>query len=129
MQKRNYIEEILSIKSRTHESKRWDLVLHHMRAMGECSHIIDIIYDEEDYLNEKYNLFSVRGLNYIDQFYPIKCVACIEGYFKLLIANLIDFGNPFRDNARNFKDVKFSIDIVLSLQTSEITVGEFISHL
>jgi hypothetical protein len=129
MSNRAYLEEILSIKSRIHKSKRWDLVLFHMRAMSECSEIIEIVNNEEDYLEKKHSTISVRRINYIDQFFPIKCVACIEGYFRLLIADLIDFGSPFRDNAKNFSDVKFSIDTVLSLQMGKVSVGDFISHL
>jgi len=127
--KRNYIEEILSIKSRIHKSKRWDLVLSHMRAMSECTRIIEIVNNEADYLEKKHDIFLVRKIDYIDQFFPIKCVACIEGYFRLVIADLIDFGNPFRENAKQFSEVKFSIETVLSLQMGKVSVGDFISHL
>ena len=129
MAKRNYIEEILSVKSRIHKSKRWDLVLFHMRAMSECTNIIEIVYNEANYLEKKHNIFLVRNIDYVDQFFPIKCVACIEGYLRLVIADLLDFGNPFRENAKQFSDVKFSIETVLSLQMGKVSVGDFISHL
>ena len=97
--------------------------------MSECTNIIEIVNNEADYLEKKHNIFLVSKIDYVDQFFPIKCVACIEGYFRLLIADLIDFGNPFRENAKQFSDVKFSIETVLSLQMGKVSVGDFISHL
>jgi hypothetical protein len=129
MSKRDYVEEILSIKSRIHKSKRWELVLSHMRAMNECTTIMEIVHNEADYLEEKHNIFSVCHIDYMDQFFPIKCVTCIEGYFRLLIADLIDYGSPFRENAKNISDIKFSIDTVLSLQTGKVSAGDLISHI
>ena len=129
MAKRNYIEEILSIKSRIHKSRRWDLVLFHMRAMSECTEIIESVKNESEYLEKTQNIFLVSKIDYVDQFFPIKCVACIEGYFRLVIADLIDFGNPFRENAKQFSEVKFSIETVLALQIGKVSVGDFISHL
>lgn len=130
MAKRNYINEILSIKSRIHKSKRWDIVLFHMRMMSKCVEIIDIVNCEaEDYLKENYNIFDVSNISYVNQFFPIKCVTCIEGYFRLVIANLIDLGNPFRENAKRFSDVNFSIETVLSLQIEDVSVGDFIAHM
>jgi len=129
MSKRDYIAEILSIKSRIHKSERWDLVLRHMRAMSECTDIIEVVSHEADYLEEKHNIFMTSHIQYMDQFFPIKCVACIEGYFRLLIADLVDFGDPFRENAKSFSEIKFSIESVLSLQKGKVSVGDFISHL
>lgn len=127
--KRDYIEEIISKKSRIHKSKKWDLVISHLRAMRECIKILEIVGEEADYLEEKHNLFTVRQIDYLDSFFPIKCVACVEGYFRLVYAHLIDFGNPFRNNAKHFSEIKFSIETVLSLDMGDVSAGDFISHL
>jgi hypothetical protein len=127
--KRDYLEEIISKKSRIHKSKRWDLVISHFRAMQKCIEILDIVAEEEDYLEEKHSPFIIFQIDYLDSFFPIKCVACVEGYFRLIYAHLIDFGDPFRNNAKKFSEIKISIDTVLSLDIVGVSAGDFISHL
>jgi hypothetical protein len=56
-------------------------------------------------------------------------VACIEGYFRLLIADLIDSGFAFSGNIANFKDLKFDVDSVLAIHSRKITLGEMVAHL
>lgn len=127
--KRDYFDEIISKKSRLHKSKRWDLAISNLRELKECIKILEIVIDDADYLEEKHGIFLIRKLTNLDPFFPIKCVACIEGYFRLVYAHLIDFGNPFRNNAKQFSEIKFSIETVLSLDVADVSIGDFISHL
>lgn len=127
--KRDYFEEIISKKSRLHKSKRWDLAISSLRELKECAKILEIVINDADYLEEKHGIFLIRQLTNLDPFFPIKCVACIEGYFRLVYAHLIDFGNPFRNNAKQFSEIKFSTEIVLSLDVGDVSIGDFISHL
>ena len=129
MAKREYLDEIISIKSRIHISERWDLVKSHLRSMQECIEILKIVDEESEYIGEKHNIFMVSKINYLDSFFPIKCVACIEGYFRLVYAHLVDFGDPFRNNAKEFSEIKFSIKTVLSLGVGNVSIGDFIAHL
>jgi len=97
--------------------------------MRECIKILKAFLDDSEFLEKKYDIFLIRQLTNLDPFFPIKCVACIEGYFRLVYANLIDFGDPYRNNAKQFSDIKFSTEIVLSLDGGNVSVGDFISHL
>lgn len=127
--KRDYFGEIISKKSRLHKSKRWDLAISNLREMKECIGILEIVIGDSDYLEKKHDIFLIRRLTNLDPFFPIKCVACIEGYFRLVYAHLIDFGDPFRNNAKQFSEIKFSTETVLSLDVGDVSIGDFISHL
>ena len=56
-------------------------------------------------------------------------VACIEGYFKMLFADLINLGPPFSSNIKKFSDISFKIDSVVAIYSNQVSLGEFISHL
>lgn len=60
---------------------------------------------------------------------PIGYVACIEGYFRLVLRDLIDSGEPYRERTIEFEDIKFGIATVVSITSQKITLGEYISHL
>jgi hypothetical protein len=62
------------------------------------------------------------------RYIPIGAIACLEGYFRLAFADLIDYGSPYRENASKF-DVKFSIETAISLQRHSLSLGEFVAHL
>ena len=127
--KREYLSEILSKKSRLHKSNRWKLVATNISELKICAKILEIIIDDSEYLEKRHGIFSSEQLRGLDPFFPIKCVACVEGYFRLVCAHLIDFGDPFRNNAKQFSDIKFSTETVLSLDVGNVSAGDFISHL
>lgn len=56
-------------------------------------------------------------------------IACVEGYFKMLFANLIDHGPPYSENIKGFKEINFKVDVIMAIHTKKISLGEFISHL
>ncbi|WP_299673495.1 HEPN domain-containing protein [uncultured Tenacibaculum sp.] len=115
--KRNLINEITSIKSRSEFNTRYDF----KTKLND----IEYAFKENLHYNGKYNQ---ELLKYI----PIATVACFEGFFRSTYKELIDFGKPFSDNIVKFnqaKNVKFDFDIVNAIQTKTFSIGEFISHI
>lgn len=115
--KRNLINEITAIKSRSEFSSRHDY----------SSRLKDIEYAFQENLDYNGN-FSKELLKYI----PIATVACFEAFFRSVYKELIDFGKPFSDSVVKFnqaQNVKFDFDIVNAIQSKTVTVGEFISHI
>jgi hypothetical protein len=115
--KRNIINEIAAIKLRSEFNTRHDY----------SSRLNDI----ENAFNESLNYngdYNHELLKYI----PIATVACFEAFFRSVYKELIDFGNPFSENAIKFnqsKNVKFDFEIINAIQYKTVTVGEFISHI
>ncbi len=115
--KRNLLNEITAIKSRSEFNSRHDY----------SNRLSDIEYALHEYLNYKGD-FNNELLKYI----PISTVACFEAFFRSVYKELIDFGKPFSDNVVKFnqsQNVKFDFDIANAIQTKTVTVGEFISHI
>ncbi|MCK4785270.1 MAG: hypothetical protein KAV87_16085 [Desulfobacteraceae bacterium] len=117
--------------------------------------IITQILDKKQRLPEeshRYNIFSARSKDLSDiviqivkstlidekhdqnldeevwRYIPIALVANIESYIRRVVADLIDFGPPFSDRAKEFKDIRFRIDSVLSIYEEKVSVGEIIAH-
>lgn len=67
----------------------------------------------------------------IKKFIPISIVACLENFFKAICKDLIDHGEPFISNVKNFNkhNIHFNFDIVTAIGSETITMGEFISHI
>jgi hypothetical protein len=115
--KRNLINEITAIKSRSEFNSRHDF----------SSRLNDIEYAFQENLDYNGD-FNKELLKYI----PIATVACFEAFFRSVYKELVDFGKPFSDNVVKFnqsQNVKFDFDIVNAIQTKTVTVGEFISHI
>lgn len=115
--KRNLINEITAIKSRSEFNSRHDY----------SSKLNDIEYAFQGNLDYNGD-FNKELLKYI----PIATVACFEAFFRSVYKELIDFGKPFSDNVVKFnqaQNVKFDFDIVNAIQTKTVTVGEFVSHI
>lgn len=115
--KRNLINEITAIKSRTEFNSRLDF----------STKLLDIetAFKENLYYNGE---FDSELIKYI----PIATVACFEAFFRSVYKELVDFGKPFSDNAINFnqsKNIKFDFDIIHAIQAKTVTVGEFVSHI
>lgn len=115
--KRNLINEIIAIKSRSENNSRYEIT----------SRLNDIEYSFNENLN--YNgEYDKELLKYI----PISVVACFEAFFRSVIKELIDSGKPYSENVISFnqsKNVKFDFDIVSAIQTKKVTIGDFISHI
>lgn len=119
VKKRDYIQEILEKRSRTirrttrHEQfdRRYSLVI----ASFEFLRLEKQIERE----------IKVELLKYIS----IGSVACIEGYFRAAIRDLIDYGSPFIDNVKELENTKIDLETIIRLDREKVSIGEFISHL
>lgn len=116
MSKRDYIEEITSIKDRSQFPGGFELV-------GRLYAIDSIIYDsiEDDTVKNK------EILKYI----PIATVACFESFFRSIVSELIDKGEPYNQNVVKFNqthNVRFDFNIVNAIHKNKISIGDFISH-
>ena len=137
MANRDYTAEILSKRSRLYPgSQRWENVVVHLSSLEHAANLLYFLYERHQEVNEmleKDHYFSSFNIEYaraeLENYIPVRSIACIEGYFRLVYANLIDFGDPYRKNASKFNRVKFSIEMALSLQENAISIGEFVSHL
>lgn len=121
MNKRDYIREILSKKSRLAEdSPRWSQVSVNLNKIIESLDQLDSIITNDPFSNLSETL----------PYFPIRLVACFEGYFRLVYADLIDRVPQFQDNtATNFKDIKFTLETALSLRQHSLSLGDFTAHL
>lgn len=135
MANRDYTTEILSKKSRL-RGQRWENVLVHLCSLEETTKLLMFLYRKREDIDKIIsNDNQLRWLDIentiaeLEQYIPIRSVACIEGYFRLVYADLIDFGDPYRSNTAKVSREKLSIKTVLSLQDNSISIGEFTAHL
>jgi hypothetical protein len=115
--RRDLIKEITSIKSRSEYNSRFEIT----------NRILDI----EIALNEALQ-YTGRHNEELFKYIPIATVASFEAFFRSVVKELIDFGNPYYKNVTKFnqsKNIKFDFDIINALQTKTVTIGEFISHI
>jgi uncharacterized protein YecT (DUF1311 family) len=114
MAKRNYVEEILSIRLRNELNPRWGAALTELRAL--------------EHALEKAQEFPREMVRY----FPIAMVATIEAYFRSAVKELIDLGPPFSERAVGFdkaRDLLPDFRTVLAIQGKTITVGDLVGHL
>ena len=114
MGKRNYVEEILSIRLRNELNPRWGGALIQLQAL--------------EHALQKAGDFPPDMVRY----FPIAMVAIMEAYFRSAIKELIDFGPPFSENAAGFdkpKELPLDFRTVLAIQGKAITVGDLVAHL
>jgi hypothetical protein len=83
--KRNYVEEILSVRLRNESSPRWGSAILRLLALEVGLQNLGKSSDE------------------IVKYFPIGIVAVFEAYFRSAIAELIDYGPPFSENAARFE--------------------------
>jgi hypothetical protein len=120
------------------ESTRWKLVSERLNEIRSIRHVVDFLADMDNWslsgleecvdydkwIQQSYEKVqhSPRLRQEIVRYIPIGFVACIEGYFRLVCANLIDYGSPYKDN---------SVELRINLTKFEpqlVSLGEFIGH-
>lgn len=72
---------------------------------------------------------SVTWRNEWLKYSAIGYIACVEGYIRLLISDLINQGDPYLTRIRDLRDIKFTADTVIAIQKKKVTLGEFVAHL
>jgi hypothetical protein len=116
---RNYIAEILEKNARLiQRSHRFDLYMRRAaKVQGMFLHTKSLSKD---------CTFRPELLRQ----YTLSSIACVEGYFRLAVANLIDKGEPFKPRATKLKqDFKFKLDSVLAIDDGKVSMGSLVSHL
>ena len=118
MSKRNYIDEIIAKKSRTHKrGSRLDIFSRRVHPLVEGFRKIKSYKSSVTWRNE---WLKYSAIGYI---------ACVEGYFRLLIADLINYGDPYMSHVPDMKNIKFSAESVIAIHSKNISLGEFVAHL
>lgn len=65
----------------------------------------------------------------LTRYFPVALVACMEGYFRMAIKELIDAGDPYLSNAeRQASSLKLDFTLIRAIHGKAITVGELIGH-
>lgn len=116
MSKRNLINEIHSVKSRSYNNSRYDYMHRLFRIDGAVQD-----------LENNGGRFKNELLRYI----PISMVACFEAFFKSAVRDLVDFGAPFSDNVKKFnqaQNIKLDFEVLGAIQAKSLTVGELVAH-
>ena len=117
MTKRDYFEEIQDLRLRNPERKgAFDAMLYRLEPLHTSTN--DLIK------RRRLSVTQRELLRYI----PVGAVACIEGYYKGILRDLIDMGAPYRDNIVNLKEVKLSLEGLIGLHGGRATLGEFVAH-
>ena len=63
------------------------------------------------------------------RYFPIALVACMESYFRLVIKDLVDSGEPYLSNSSGLLHPnQFDFDILKGLYGQTITIGDIISR-
>jgi hypothetical protein len=111
-QKRDYIDEIIKKKERSlRRVNRYTLFEIRLKDIGKVLSLA--------YALEGSTPLRAEVLKHI----PVSIVASLEAYFRLLITNLIDSGNPFLERVSEFKDIRFGVDHVVALQAKKFLLG------
>lgn len=122
MTRRNLLEEILSKRGR-HPTDKTRLDLFNQRFNSLHKTFMELLAESVK-TNPESTIFDVEIIRY----FPISLVACIEGYFRMAIADLIKRGSPFIERVTYLRDVNISVDAAMAMQTRKISLGEYISH-
>ncbi len=82
------------------------------------------------YWDIKTSIHDRKTKNELYRYIPIAIVACIEGWFRLTVADLIDHNPNFLNNLKKHEafKTKYDLNVILALQEKSITLGNFIAH-
>ena len=65
----------------------------------------------------------------LTRYFPVALIACVEGYFRMAIKDLIDAGEPFLTNAEKpASSLKLDFSVLRAVHGKTITVGELVAH-
>lgn len=118
MSKRDYVQEIIAKQSRLHRrGTRMDLFTRRIHPLVEGFRSLKAMDKSVKFRNE---WLKYGAIGYI---------ACVEGYYRLLIADLINHGDPFLSRVPELKEIKFNAEAVVSIHKRKVSIGEFVAHL
>lgn len=115
---RDRISEILDRRSRQHRrGERWERFSRRMLPIMKAS--LELPKTRELTTTAKAELL---------RYFPIGVVAALEGYFRMLYADLINSGDPYATRAQAFRDIKIAPSAASAVDGRKVSIGEFISH-
>lgn len=63
------------------------------------------------------------------RYFPVALIACVEGYFRMVIKELIDSGEPYLSNSeKSASSLKLDFSLLRAVHGKTITVGELVAH-
>jgi hypothetical protein len=62
------------------------------------------------------------------RYFPIAVTAALEGYFRILYAELIDSGEPYVSRARMFRGIRADETSIEKAKSQKVSHGELIAH-
>ncbi len=108
---RDIIQEIEEIRSRRQFES----------AMSELPRRLRALQDAFESRNNAHPEFI--------RYFPVALIACIEGYFRMVVRDLIDSGDPYLANAEKAAStMKPDFSILRAIHGKKITVGELVAH-
>lgn len=110
MPKRDFINEIVERRSRLPQVRAMSLLLVRLSDLEQE-------FERRDELSDE-----------LMRYFPVAIVACLEGFFRELIRELVDHGPPYSDNLDKFDDSRIDMKALKAIHGRQITVGEFIAH-
>lgn len=122
--KRDTIEEILEINARLFKNE--DRGIEFVNRYGPLYRALHYIKENID---SNQNEQSIEIQNELLRHFPVSLVATLEGYFRLLVRDVINTHEPFKQNLSKFADLKFDVSSVLAIDSSKISLGEFVAHI
>jgi hypothetical protein len=70
-----------------------------------------------------------KSQNELTRHFPVALIACVEGYFRMAIKDLIDAGEPYLTNAEKpASSMKLDFSVLRAVHGKAITVGELVAH-
>lgn len=70
-----------------------------------------------------------KAENELTRYFPVALIACVEGYFRMAIKDLIDAGEPYLSNAEKTASLlKLDFSVLRAVHGKAITVGELVAH-
>jgi len=118
MAKRNYIDEILEKKERLFRRlPRWK----------QLSRRVLPIMKTLEYVEGKKTI-EPKFRGEVMRHFPVAMVACMEGYFRLVVRDLINAGHPFRERVANLEKMDIGLESLLAIAARRLTAGDIVSH-
>lgn len=113
--KRDIQEEILAIQAR-----------HRYAGRSQYSERLRAIEKTMKELTENPSNTSEEFLKYI----PIATVACIQGFFRYAIKEIVDSDKPISKNISNFRNnIKLpDFELIMGIKAKTFTIGELLAH-
>lgn len=116
--RRNYVDEVTSRNKRLlKRTKRWKQVEARIHPLIKS-------YDDIRQLNVDRKIKSE-----LFRYIPIGSLACLEGWFRIAVADLIDGNSGYRRNAEGFRELKYEVRDILAVQGKYLTGGELVAHM